>query len=68
MFGSKDKEKEHNPVSSFLPLKDKDLRSLQLGRLRETHIAGVEGLKVGTSPRFLAGKFLTLTRKEKDEK
>lgn len=68
MFGSKDKKKEHNPVSSFLPLKDKGLRSLKFGRLRGTYTAGGECMKEDANPHSLAEEFLTLTRKEKDEK
>lgn len=68
MFGSKDKEKKHNSVSSFLPLKDRSLKSLQFGRLRGTYTAGGECMKEDASAHFLAGEFLTLTRKEKDEK
>lgn len=68
VFGSKEKEKEHNPVSSSLSLKDRGLRSLQFWRLGGTYTASGECMKEDASPHFLPGEFLTLTRKEKDEK
>lgn len=68
VFGSKEKEKEHNPVSSSLSLKYRGLRSLQFWRLGGTYTASGETMKEDASPRFLPGEFLTLPRKEKDEK
>lgn len=67
MFGSKDKEKEQSPLSSFLPLKYKGLRSLQFGRLRGTYTAGGECIKEDASPHFLAGKFFEQRRRRRSE-
>lgn len=67
VFGSKDKEKEHNPVASFLPLKYKGLKCPHFERLRGIYTGGGEYMKEDASPHFLAGEFLTLTKK-KDEK
>lgn len=67
VFGSKDKEKEQSPLSSFLPLKYKGLRSLQFGRLRGKYTAGGECIKEDASPHFLAGKFFDPNKEGEEE-